>query len=110
MALQQAVAIDAKNVADVFVNDMVCYFFTFSQDYQVVATLELFNFFLVGGWFRDRQVVSFDLGKKLLEVLVNIEVAFHFGFLANEEFNWDWRRLVIIARESDWNVDSEHIS
>ena len=110
VALQEAVTVLVKNIANIFVDNVVSCFFTFSQDYEVITALELFCFLLIAWRLRHWQVVSLDLRDELLEVLVHVEVAAYFRFPANEEFDRDWRCLVIITREPDWDVDGENIS
>ena len=110
VTLQKAITVNAKNVTNVLVEDKVRCFFTFSQDYQVVTTLVLSRFLLVGWWLWHWQIVCLDLGEELLEVFVHVLVAAHLRSPANKEFNWNWRCHVIVTRESDRNVDSKNVS
>ena len=106
VAFLEAVTVLTKDVSDILVNYEVCCFFRLRQYNQVIALLVFFRFFLVARWLGDWQVVWFHLRYELFEVLVDIEVATDTRLLANEEFNRDGCCLVIVTRESDWNVDS----
>ena len=76
----------------------------------MVASLVLPSFLLIAWCLGHRQIIGFNLADELLEVLVDFEASAHFRSFTKEEFNRDGSCLVIITRESNWNVNCENIA
>ena len=70
VTFDQARAVKTENITDVFVYYLVSGFFRLSEHNKMITSLEFFGFLLVLRRAWHWEVIGFDLGHELLEMLV----------------------------------------